>query len=198
MRRGDGTFISVTEELKEGGKGVDGVPCDAHVGQGKWRSRVNAKHLSGATSPCTLLYSGPRFRLPGPLYCTPSYHLSIVIVKMKLSQSFVSASLAYCFAGVTASDTPLGQVFHVNPVSGQQPSSIPTVDPETARLILAQKLGLAQFHSLSGASRESLDQINEVAGDPANPFLEPISLPEFPALIIIDGVKKPEGMQIFT
>ena len=48
------------------------------------------------------------------------------------------------------------------PRSSSQASS--SVDPETARLILAQRLGLSRFHSIKNPSEESVKQINAYRG----------------------------------
>lgn len=40
----------------------------------------------------------------------------------------------------------------------------PTVNPETARLIIAQRLGLSRFHSLEHADADTLHHINTYGG----------------------------------
>jgi hypothetical protein len=40
----------------------------------------------------------------------------------------------------------------------------PTVSPETARLILAQRLGLSRFHSVEHADAEAIRHINAYGG----------------------------------
>jgi hypothetical protein len=40
----------------------------------------------------------------------------------------------------------------------------PTVSPETARLIIAQRLGLSRFHSIEHADAETIRHINEFGG----------------------------------
>ncbi|CAO2656767.1 Nn.00g055700.m01.CDS01 [Neocucurbitaria sp. VM-36] len=60
---------------------------------------------------------------------------------MKLSWGFIAASL-YCSASAVR----------------------PTVSPETARLILAQRLGLSRFHSIEHADPETIRHINAYGG----------------------------------
>jgi hypothetical protein len=91
------------------------------------------------------------------------HHTSSTPPTMKLSWSFVLSSL-YCSAAASRS----GHVFLFDPSADstsntQQP---PSVSPHTARLILAQRLGLSRFHSLKDADDETIDRINTYGGKP--------------------------------
>lgn len=66
---------------------------------------------------------------------------------MKLSWGFVASSLS-CTAVATR----------------------PSVSPETARLIVAQRLGLSRFHSVEHTNIEALGHINQFGGRPQKLF----------------------------
>ncbi|KAF2679323.1 hypothetical protein K458DRAFT_314437 [Lentithecium fluviatile CBS 122367] len=78
---------------------------------------------------------------------------------MKLSWGFALSSL---YSAACA--TEVGHVYILDPSprpSAQAPSS---VDPETARLIFAQRLGLSRFHSINNPTEETVQQINAFGG----------------------------------
>lgn len=69
------------------------------------------------------------------------------------------------------------------------PASQETTDPDTARLILAQRLGLGQYHSVAGSDEESIRQINAFGVQQralfgADRHAEPVSK----LLVMIEGV----------
>jgi hypothetical protein len=66
---------------------------------------------------------------------------------MKLSWGFLASSL-YCTAAAVR----------------------PSVSPETARLIIAQRLGLSRFHSIEHADAEAIQHINTFGGRPSKLF----------------------------
>ncbi|KAF2650217.1 hypothetical protein K491DRAFT_782797 [Lophiostoma macrostomum CBS 122681] len=78
---------------------------------------------------------------------------------MKPSWSLLLSSI-YC----SAAASQLGHVFVYDPVSKAAPQQPPSVSAETARLILAQRLGLSRFHSIKQASEEVIAQINTYGG----------------------------------
>lgn len=49
--------------------------------------------------------------------------------------------------------------------SRQTPAEPPSISPHTARLLLAQRLGLSQYHSLADADERTLDILNTYAGE---------------------------------
>ena len=77
---------------------------------------------------------------------------------MKLSWGFVFSSL-YCSV---AAAKP-GRVYVYDPVA-KAPPQPQSVSPETARLILAQRLGLSRFHSIQHANDETIQQLNAYGG----------------------------------
>lgn len=69
---------------------------------------------------------------------------------------------------------------------------VPSVDPETARLILAQRLGLEQFHSIPEDDGQALDLLNRF-GVAGSLFETTRSASRHPrALIVIEGLEEPE------
>lgn len=78
---------------------------------------------------------------------------------MKLSWGFVASSL-YCAAA--AANT--GHVFTFDGTKDHAAPASSPIDPETARLILAQRLGLSRFHSVKGADSEAIKNINTFGG----------------------------------
>jgi hypothetical protein len=84
---------------------------------------------------------------------------------MKLSWGAILSSL-YC----SAQASKQGHVFLFDPVAKAAPASPPAVSPETARLILAQRLGLARFHAIKHVNDQVIDQINTFGGRPQRFF----------------------------
>jgi hypothetical protein len=112
---------------------------------------------------------------------------------MKLFRSFVAFCIAYGL-GVHAAETPVGRVYHYNPrVSNQPTPSDPTiVDPQTARLILAQKLGLAHFHSLKDVSRLAIQQLNQFVDKAWRPFAKPSAEDRsHDIIVIVEEIESP-------
>ncbi|KAJ4342917.1 hypothetical protein N0V87_000634 [Didymella glomerata] len=78
---------------------------------------------------------------------------------MKLSWGFVASSL-YCAAAAA-------QNGHVFTFDGSEDHAAPAsspIGPETARLILAQRLGLSRFHSIKDADADAIKSINIYGG----------------------------------
>ncbi|KAJ4322035.1 hypothetical protein N0V94_002614 [Neodidymelliopsis sp. IMI 364377] len=78
---------------------------------------------------------------------------------MKLSWGFVASSLS-----VAAAAAKTGHVFTFDASGTHAPPASSPIDPETARLILAQRLGLSRFHSIKDASAEAIKNINTFGG----------------------------------
>jgi len=78
---------------------------------------------------------------------------------MKLTWGLALSSLysAACAAGV-------GHVYIHDSLPRSSPQASSSVDPDTARLILAQRLGLSRFHSIKNPSEEVVQQINAYKG----------------------------------
>ena len=79
--------------------------------------------------------------------------------------------LSYICAGlltVVHAEVPAAHVYDLHGTSQHRPaaSSPDLVSPETARLILAQRLGLSQYHSLKGVDEQTIRQLNDFGGSP--------------------------------
>ncbi|KAF2204458.1 hypothetical protein GQ43DRAFT_409402 [Delitschia confertaspora ATCC 74209] len=104
---------------------------------------------------------------------------------MKLSWGF-TLPLLYCSA--SASSNP-GHVYiwdSAAQVTNKQP---PSVSPETARLILAQRLGVSKYHAIREPNEEQIRHINEFGGRSPALFGGDQSGNGAHALIWIDGVE---------
>jgi len=78
---------------------------------------------------------------------------------MKLSWGLVASSL-YCVAAAAKN----GHVFTFDGSKDHAAPASSPIDPETARLILAQRLGLSRFHSIKDADAEAIKNINTDGG----------------------------------
>jgi hypothetical protein len=78
---------------------------------------------------------------------------------MKLARGLALSSL-YSIACAAAT----GHVFIQDSAPRPASRASSSVDPETARLILAQRLGLSRFHSIKNPSEEAVHQINAYRG----------------------------------
>ena len=73
--------------------------------------------------------------------------------------------------------------------SRQTPGEPPSISPLTARLLLAQRLGLSQYHSLQDADEPTLGILNKYAGEQQQIFAheENSQSPE-KLLLVVEGV----------
>lgn len=80
----------------------------------------------------------------------------------------------------------------VEPLSKEGP---PSISPNTARLLLAQRLGLSQYHSLDDANGATLHILNTFGGKQEQVFRdkEQVGGAE-KLLLILDGVSNPKGI----
>ena len=112
-------------------------------------------------------------------------------VKMKPSRGFI-LSLLYCAVSV-ASSSNVGRVYVWDSTTKSTDKQLPSsVDPETARLIFAQRLGLSQFHNLKNANERVIQQLNQYGGTPQQLFGARESNSAH-AIIIVEGVENAEG-----
>ncbi|KAF1812378.1 hypothetical protein P152DRAFT_397601 [Eremomyces bilateralis CBS 781.70] len=98
---------------------------------------------------------------------------------------------AYLASGVVASS---GRVFLWDPdrTPAQDPD-LPSVSAETARLILAQRLGLGQFHSIPEDDAQVLDVLNRFGA--SAPLFQATPVSKQPkALVVIEGLEEPEQL----
>lgn len=72
--------------------------------------------------------------------------------------------------------------------------SLPSIFPNTARLLFAQRLGLSQYHSLEGADETTLNVLNTYGGKQQHIFSREERKRSIDRiLLIVDGVANPEG-----
>lgn len=70
----------------------------------------------------------------------------------------------------------------------------PSISPITARLLLAERLGLSQYHSLEDADGSTLEILNALGGEQRRLFKDDDQPPRSEKfLFIIEGVTRPEG-----
>ena len=78
--------------------------------------------------------------------------------------------------------------------SRRTPAEPPSISPHTARLLLAQRLGLSQYHSLHDVDDSTLDTLNTYGGEQQQIFArERTSHSSEKLLLVVDGVG--EGYQ---
>lgn len=85
---------------------------------------------------------------------------------MKLSGGLFLSALCSC---VAATSKP-GRVFvydPIHPASTSSQSQPAAVSPETARLILAQRLGVSQYHTIEGVDSDLIRHLNAFGGKQA-------------------------------
>lgn len=101
---------------------------------------------------------------------------------------WVSTALEVCVSAQAILHTPDS----VPRTSNKQPLSI---SPNTARLLLAQRLGLSQYHSLGQANEDDLGILNTYGGIQQQLFGNDDLLRSANKLIIIvEGLSNPEGV----
>ena len=114
-------------------------------------------------------------------------------VKMKPYWGFILSSL-YCAASAAASSSDVGRVYVWDSTTKGANKQLPSlVNPETARLIFAQRLGLSQFHNLKNANEEVIRQLNQYGGTPQQLFGRARESNNAHAIIIVEGVENAEG-----
>lgn len=112
-------------------------------------------------------------------------------LKMKVLSGLVLASTA--LEAYTVSAQALIYIFDA--VSPPSKAGQPSISPNTARLLFAQRLGLSQYHSLEDAEESTLDILNRYGGERQQIFAhEEHKQDSEKVLIIVDGVSKSEGM----
>ncbi|KAL1639990.1 hypothetical protein SLS58_007416 [Diplodia intermedia] len=106
---------------------------------------------------------------------------------MRLSGSFVASSLL----ALAAAAAPQARVFVQDlgaPTLGSQ--STPTLSPDTARLVFAQRLGLSQYHSLKHADDDTIQYINDFGGSRHQLFDdEQLGDEAKHVMLVVEGVK---------
>lgn len=108
---------------------------------------------------------------------------------MKLSAGVLVSSLL-----CSAAAGPVGRVFiydpHVNNADSRPP---PSVSPQTARLILSQRLGVSRYHAIKDSKdTELLSYLNTYGGAKQNPFVSS-KTKDAHVLLWLDNVDDVEG-----
>lgn len=104
---------------------------------------------------------------------------------MKLTWGFVASSL-YCTAAAAAN----GHVFTFDGTATHAAPASSPIDPETARLILAQRLGLSRFHSIKGADAAAIKSINTYGGRHQKLFGEDVDTSRAKLLMWLDDASE--------
>ena len=109
-------------------------------------------------------------------------------MKSLLGFLWLSSALEACSVAAEAfiytSDVPLALT-----------AETPSISPNTARLLFAQRLGLSQYHSLEGADESTLHILNAYGGKQQQLFThEEHTRSNDRFLLIVEGITKPEGL----
>lgn len=96
-------------------------------------------------------------------------------------------SLLYGLIFSVPANARLGHVYLSE--SGNTPQESQTLTPSNARLVLAQRLGLGEFHSLERAEETTLNAINAFGGGASQLFnaVQPRHLSR--AIVLLEGVE---------
>jgi hypothetical protein len=95
---------------------------------------------------------------------------------------------------IASASPAVGQVFLYD-AEALRPTTSETINPATARLILAQRLGLSQFHSIAGADDEAIRQVDSYGGRNQQLFgWGSHEESRARVMIVVEGVQEPLGM----
>ncbi|KAF2801852.1 uncharacterized protein BDZ99DRAFT_469365 [Mytilinidion resinicola] len=112
---------------------------------------------------------------------------------MKPSWGLVLSSL--CCAASAASKSPVGHVYaYDSAIKSKDTTQESLVTAETARLIIAQRLGLSRFHSLDDADEDVVQQLNRYGGRALKLFGGDRESNHAHALIWLDAVIDPQDI----
>lgn len=151
----------------------------------------------------------PQCRFPGHLFihaplniqlCTSSVPRVTIDILLNLSEANMKASGALAISVITGlaySSFLDGLVYIFDNALQQAPATEvrPLIQPQIARLLFAQRLGLSQYHSLEEPQETTLDFFNRYGETYEHLFEEARSGKERQRLlVIVEGVEKPEGV----
>lgn len=111
---------------------------------------------------------------------------------MRLSGSFVAPSLL----GLAAAAAPQARVFvqDLDAPAHLGTQTAPTLSPDTARLVFAQRLGLSQYHSLKHTDDDTIQYINDFGGSRHQLFDDDQFGDEAKhVMLVVEGVKDTAG-----
>lgn len=120
-------------------------------------------------------------------------HLRITLLslsdhdKMRLSANACASALLFTLPAVAQN----ALLYLATPSTADNPPT--TLNPSEARLVIAQRLGLSRYHNLNQASDETLQVINSFSSTPDSLFSAHQEENSRQALVIIEGVEKPES-----
>lgn len=162
-----------------------------------WTSKVEKVEVTGQARErgdvyvSTAALAFPPSRADIDIESTKPYppYLTSPLTKMKLSWGFILPTL-YCSA--SAADR-VAHVYVRDPTARSTATQAPSVSPEAARLILAQRLGISKFHAIT-PSEDIFQQINEFGGRPAPLFGKREAGNDAHALLWIEGVEDVKGI----
>jgi hypothetical protein len=99
---------------------------------------------------------------------------------------------------IASASAAVGQVFLYG-AEAVRPTTSETVDPATARLILAQRLGLSQFHSIADAGDDAIRQVDSYGGRAQQLFgWGGHEQSRSRVMIVVEGIKDPLSMSLQT
>lgn len=116
----------------------------------------------------------------------------LIIITMKLLAALTGASFIH-LAQAAISQAPV-YTFDAEPQPAIAGLSSPSITPETARLVLARRLGLSQYHNLHAADDTAIEQLNRFGGTQKRllpSYEDEVTLGKL--LIIVEGVDDPTG-----
>jgi hypothetical protein len=104
-----------------------------------------------------------------------------------------SSLLSLLCAAWTAQSSSLGHVLYFDPESKPHESS-DSIQPSTARLILAERLGLSSFYSLANSDSDAIRQIDSYGRSQKHLFEHAqVSDSQSRVLLLVEGVENPKG-----
>lgn len=116
----------------------------------------------------------------------------VSVFNMKVLLGLVYSNLVALQAYAAASSKAYGYTFDPKFQSYQDASLI---TPITVRLLLAQRLGISQYHSLNGPSEDTLEILNKFGGDEGQILLPGDQRTNSEKLLIfVENVEHPEGV----
>lgn len=130
---------------------------------------------------------------PTYLIFTPLYHLDKFLVhvdKMRVTISNLLSSLLLA-ASASANEANV-YLFHGGDSQHIDSQSLST-SASTARLVFAQRLDLAQYHSLKDADEDAIQVLNEFGGRPRKLFGGDATHSRPKAMFVVEGVENVQG-----
>lgn len=107
----------------------------------------------------------------------------------------VLAGLVWASAALqTYATSPEATVYFLDKDTEPSDARPPSVSPSTARLLLAQRLELSQYHSLEGADDSTVQYLNALGGTQKQIFLSGDQEETTQKLlVIVEGWENPKG-----